>query len=76
MNVQTAYEIIAKKMPERKILGYWANHGEIIVNVAPYPGEAGCTQFIVKDGGKVFPTNPLRSDLSLDKYKEFRPMKK
>lgn len=76
MNVENAYDIIQKKMPERKILGFWAKPGEIIVNVAPFPDEMGCTQFIVKDENTVIPTNPFRSKLTPQGYKEFKPMKK
>lgn len=68
MTVQEAIKIFSKQQPNVKFKGYWKRGENIILNAdlkgdieAPAPA-----QFIVTPKGKIMPTNPVLSDLSLE----------
>lgn len=73
MDRKEAVTIFKARCPSKKIIGYWEDGDNIIFNTAPeYGGEAAeVCQFIVFPNGKIQGTNPLRSEVILD-----RPMKR
>lgn len=69
MTAKEAIAIFKSRCPDFKVTGYWEDGDNIIVNTAPlYNKEAEeVCQYIVFSNGIIQATNPLRSEVIIDK---------
>lgn len=69
MTVEHAIYIFNKKYPDKKLIGYWKDGGNYILNTEDKygPGYSGeICQFLVSGNGDIQPTNPMRSEVIID----------
>lgn len=66
MELKKAMSLFAKKVKNRKIVGYWVSNGSYIFNTKSYEPDSGFptpSQFVVTESGDVYGTNPMSSGL-------------
>lgn len=72
MTLVEAINILANKYPGRVVTGYWVKGKDYILNTKPLHALKGMTepgQFVVTEEGKVYGTNPVRSNLDISDMK-------
>lgn len=72
MNVKEAASILRRQFPERIITGYWVKDNGYVFNTKMlFVNDTSPGQYVVTNDGKVYGTNPVRSDLDINEMKKF-----
>ena len=73
MTLSEAVQTLIQRYPGRIPIGYWEQGSDFVINTKPISALKGLTepsQFVVKNDGTVYGTNPARSNLDIADMKK------
>ena len=68
MTLDDAKRMFKSQYPDLKIIGYWQDAQGYVFNIEISSDYVGAAQFVVKNDGKIYGTNPMVTNLDSKKY--------